>query len=67
MAIWNILRPYDIFYGHLVIKWQLGNFHRFGKLCKEKSGNPDKNHQSLLPKKRENALCLSLPFTLIYA
>jgi hypothetical protein len=24
MAIWNKLRPFGIFYGHLVIKWQFG-------------------------------------------
>jgi hypothetical protein len=24
--IWNILRPFGTFYGHLVIKWQFGIF-----------------------------------------
>jgi hypothetical protein len=26
MVIWNILRPFDILNGHLVIKWQFGIF-----------------------------------------
>jgi hypothetical protein len=34
VVIWHILRPFGIFYGHLVY------FPRFGKLLKEKSGNP---------------------------
>jgi hypothetical protein len=41
MLIWNILRSFGIFYGHLV-----GNvlviryiFPRLGLLCQEKSGN----------------------------
>jgi hypothetical protein len=34
MAIWNILRPFGTFYGHLAIQW------KFGTLCLEKSGNP---------------------------
>jgi hypothetical protein len=33
--------PFDILYGHLVIKWQLAYFTRFGILRQEKSGNPD--------------------------
>jgi hypothetical protein len=39
-------RPIEMYCGHLI--WQFGNlvavwyiFHRFGKLCQEKSGNPD--------------------------
>jgi hypothetical protein len=40
MAIWNILRPFGIFYGHLV------DFvvfcYIFGMLYQEKSGNPDR-------------------------
>jgi hypothetical protein len=52
--MWNILRSFGIFYGHLeyftviwYILWQFGNvvvietiFPRFGILCQEKSGNP---------------------------
>jgi hypothetical protein len=34
MAILNILRPFGIFYGYLII------FYRFGTLCHVKSGNP---------------------------
>jgi hypothetical protein len=34
MTIWSILRPLEIFYGHLVY------FPRFGILYQEKSGNP---------------------------
>jgi hypothetical protein len=49
MTIWNILRPFGIFYGHLVYFvsiWYifvviLVYFSRFGMLCKEKSGNPE--------------------------
>jgi hypothetical protein len=48
-AIWSILRPFGLFYGHLVyfvairyslhmVNWFI--FPRFGKLHKEKSGNP---------------------------
>jgi hypothetical protein len=54
MAIWYILLPFAIFYGHLVyltaicyILWPLGifvvhldKFSRFGILYQEKSGNP---------------------------
>jgi hypothetical protein len=36
-AVWSILRPFGIFYGHLVY------FTRFGILCQEKSGSPDPN------------------------
>jgi hypothetical protein len=41
MVIWNILRPFNIVYGHfcnVVIIWYI--FHRFGTLCQEKSGIP---------------------------
>jgi hypothetical protein len=42
MAVWNILRPFSIFYGRLVIYvvviWYI--FPRFGILHLEKSGNP---------------------------
>jgi hypothetical protein len=41
IAIWCILRPFDIFYGHLVyfvVVWCI--FPRFGILYQEKSGNP---------------------------
>jgi hypothetical protein len=38
MVIWNILRPFRIYYGHLVI-WYISP--RFGIFfCQEKSGNP---------------------------
>jgi hypothetical protein len=54
MVIWNLLRSFGIFYGHLesftviwYILWLFGNvvviwyiFPRFGILCQEKSGNP---------------------------
>jgi hypothetical protein len=54
MVIWNIFRPFGIFYGHLeyisaicYILWSLGNivviwyiFLCLGALCQEKSGNP---------------------------
>jgi hypothetical protein len=42
MFIWNILRPFGIFYGNVcnvVIIWYI--FHHFAVLCQEKSGNPD--------------------------
>jgi hypothetical protein len=41
MIIWSILRPLEIFYGHLV--YFLGNWYispRFGILHQENSGNP---------------------------
>jgi hypothetical protein len=41
MAIWYILWPFGIFYGHLVYImaiWYI--FPRFGILYQEKSGNP---------------------------
>jgi hypothetical protein len=41
MAIWSILWPFEIFYGHLeyfVVIWYI--FPRFGILDQEKSGNP---------------------------
>jgi hypothetical protein len=42
LSIWNILRTFGIFYGHLVIYLQFANPPpRFGILCQEKSGNPD--------------------------
>jgi hypothetical protein len=42
MVIWSILRPFDIFYGHLVYLVVIGySFPRFGILHQEKSGNPD--------------------------
>jgi hypothetical protein len=42
IGIWYILRPFDIFYGHLVyfvLTWYV--FPRFGILNQQKSGNPD--------------------------
>jgi hypothetical protein len=44
MTISFILRPLEIFYGHLVhfvVIWY--NFPRFGILDQEKSGNPGRN------------------------
>jgi hypothetical protein len=41
MTIWSILRPLEIFYGHLeyfVVIWYI--YPRFGILDQEKSGNP---------------------------
>jgi hypothetical protein len=41
MAIWYILRPFGIFYDHLVyfvVNWCI--FPRFGMLSQEKPGNP---------------------------
>jgi hypothetical protein len=40
-AIWNILRPFGIFYGHwyLVVIWYI--YPHFGMLYQEKSGNPE--------------------------
>jgi hypothetical protein len=42
MTIWSILRPLEIFNGHLVyflVIWYI--FPGFGILDQEKSGNPD--------------------------
>jgi hypothetical protein len=42
MTILSILRPLEIFYGHLVynvVIWYISP--RFGKLYQEKSGNPE--------------------------
>jgi hypothetical protein len=44
MTIWSILRPLEIFYGHLVhfvVIWYISP--RFGNLYQEKSGNPAPN------------------------
>jgi hypothetical protein len=49
MAIWYILWPFGIFYGHLVILvfyWYI--FSRFGILFHEVSGNPGFKKASLL-------------------
>jgi hypothetical protein len=41
IIIWNILRSFGIFYGHLVMLWKFWYiFSRFGILCQEESGNP---------------------------
>jgi hypothetical protein len=48
MTIWSILRPLEIFYGHLVyfvVIWYI--FPRFGILDQEKSGNPAAEPQRL--------------------
>jgi hypothetical protein len=48
MVIWNIVKPFGIFYGSLVILWSFGVFSpRFGILYKEKSGNPEKTERCL--------------------
>jgi hypothetical protein len=50
MSIWSILRPLELFYGHLVyfvIIWYI--FSRFGMLCQEKCGNPVTNYQGAHP------------------
>jgi hypothetical protein len=42
MALWSVLRPFGIFYGHLVnvvSVWYI--FSRFGMLYKEKSGRTE--------------------------
>jgi hypothetical protein len=42
MTIWSILRPLEIYYGHLVyfvVIWYI--FPRFGILDQDKSGNPE--------------------------
>jgi hypothetical protein len=39
-AIWYILRPFGIFYGHLDYLGPLGVSSRFGMLYQQKSGNP---------------------------
>jgi hypothetical protein len=54
--IWYILWHFGIFCGHLVY------FHRFGKLYREKSGNPgshgcSKNHQQRIPRTKVTSLC----------
>jgi hypothetical protein len=51
MAIWSILRPFGLFYGHLIYFVAIWNiyvhmviwyiFPRFGMLHQEKSGDPD--------------------------
>jgi hypothetical protein len=40
MTILSILRPLEIFHGHLI--WYI--FPRFGILYQEKSGNPEMDH-----------------------
>jgi hypothetical protein len=54
-----ILWPFGPFFGHLVyfvaighILWLFGNFLRFGKLHREKSGNP--GLESLIPPPLQN-------------
>jgi hypothetical protein len=39
ILIWNILRPFGTFYGHLVAMWYI--LHHIDILCQENSGNPD--------------------------
>jgi hypothetical protein len=49
---WYILLPFGLYYGrlvHLMAVWPFGEriwniFPRFGKLCREKSGNPGTYH-----------------------
>jgi hypothetical protein len=41
MAVWSILLPFHIFYGHLVCLWSFWYiFSRFGMVYQENSGNP---------------------------
>jgi hypothetical protein len=54
MDILSLLRPFDIFQGHLVyiaVIWSI--FSRVGILYKEKSGNPDLTTQRPCLKKRQ--------------
>jgi hypothetical protein len=37
MAIWNIVRPFGIFYGHLAIKWKFGAFSSVLVFCVKKN------------------------------
>jgi hypothetical protein len=37
MAIWNLLRPLSIFYGHLEIKWSFGIFSPVLVYCVKKA------------------------------
>jgi hypothetical protein len=37
MAIWNILLPFGIFYGNLVLKWQFGLFSPVLVYCVKKN------------------------------
>jgi hypothetical protein len=41
MVIWNILRPFGIFYGPLVISGKLVCFRMFWSIALKKSGNPE--------------------------
>jgi hypothetical protein len=36
-GVWNKLRPFGIFYGHLVILWQFGTFSTVLVYCVEKN------------------------------
>jgi hypothetical protein len=48
LTIWSILRPLEIFYGHLVYFVVIRYiFPRFGMLYQEKSGNPDLRSRKL--------------------
>jgi hypothetical protein len=54
LAIWSILRPFSILFGHLVLFYgYLVYFSRFGMLCKEKSGNPDRWSESSNQRQKE--------------
>jgi hypothetical protein len=47
-AISKILRPFGILYGYLeyfVVIWH--NFHNFGLMFQEKTGNPDRKYRCL--------------------
>jgi hypothetical protein len=37
MAVWNILRPLGIYYGHLVMLWQFGIFFPVLVYCDKKN------------------------------
>jgi hypothetical protein len=54
-TIWYILWSFDIFYGHWVHMYFCGHLcrftcSRFGMLYREKSGNPDWDHEQSVPR-----------------
>jgi hypothetical protein len=60
-AIWDILGPFGIFYGHLVqfaFVWYI--FSGFGTVCHEKSGNPAVNIDLIFKWEERNFYKMSL-------
>jgi hypothetical protein len=58
MTIWPILRPLELFYGHLVyfvLIWYI--FPRFGILDQEKSGNPAPESENYIQKLLPTYIC----------